>query len=334
MNPAPDQTPIIRNIDLAGFSPEDRATLEEALAMAAERRWDVKRFAAVALVHESNLQRLYQGKYEGRVEQLVADIRRWVAAERHNVLVETEVVQQYRLVLDNCRAHSRMGVIVARNGRGKTLTADTWASQQPPGTAVRVQCPSRCSRADLVRLLLAALHVESGKNTEPEQERALFAAITSRYIIIVDEADALVQARRKSSPLRLLQDLHDAARVPIVLLFRPSAWTELCGGRHYRDDEQLIGRLLFRCVVPDRYLKSEVEAILSRFVPKVSPALRQIVRSALGCDDGGLRALVADLVSAARMADATGCPFEQALVSASGYRIRGGDWDETRNPSF
>lgn len=330
-------TEIVNNIDLSRYGADDRATLEEALAMARDRGYDVRRFAACALVTETVIQRLYQGKYDGRADLVVADLRRWVVGERGNVLVPTDVTSQYRVVLDNCRRNSRMGVIVARNGRGKTLTADTWIAEQPAGTAYRIQCPSRCTRADVVRLIHRAMdggRSATGRQTEPEQESSLYARLTARILLVVDEADYLLAARRRNSPLRLLQDLHDASRVPIVLMFRPSAWEELVAGRNAMDDEQFIGRLLYRCIVPPRYLRGEVESILKRYTAEITPAVRTIVRASLQRDDGGLRALVADLVQAKAFSDQEHVPFVQALAQSAAFRSRGGDWDEDRNPSF
>lgn len=327
-------TTLINSVDLSGYAPEDRAVLEQALEMATERGWSASRFASAVFQTTTVLQRVYQGKYEGRSQDVVQDIRRWVEAERFSTLIETDVTRQYKVVLNGCRRDSVMGVIVARTGRGKTLTCRTWEQTQPPGSVVMVQVPSRCTRADLVRLLCNASGVSTDTIKEPEQERELFSKITLRHMVIVDEAGYLVQQRRQTSPLRLLQDLHDSRRCPIVLTMRPPQWAQLVAGRGYRDDEQLIGRLLRRCIVTDRFLRSEIETILRRFVNKIDDSLRKEVRDSLARDDGGLRSLVPDLARAREHASDTGIGFADAFVEASAYRSIGGDWDPVSNPTF
>lgn len=330
-------TDVFTNVDLGSYSAADRAILEEALEIARGRNWSARQFSAgVGTKSETVLHKVYHGKYDGDTAGVIGDLERFVAAERGRTLINTQVTEQYLVVLNSVRRFGRMGLIAARTGRGKTLTADTWISGQPSGTAHRIQIPSNCSRADLVRLCARARGIDVSGQTEPAQEAALLAGLSRHSMIIFDEVDNLILPRRRTTSLRLLQDIHDLASVPVVAMMRPSAWAEFVHGRRNRDDEQILGRMPYRCIVPDRYLRDEIEALLAPFLDGdgVTPQLRSVVRDLLGRDDGGLRALVADCCEAAEFAASSGQPFATALASVSSYRSRGGDWDEKKNPSF
>jgi len=317
----------INGIDLSSYPPNDRATLEQALAaMRDVLRWDRAEIERITRRKWTTITRFYQGKPQGAVPEVIADIARLTNHASVSELIATPITKDYERVLNSVAKTGGMGLIVARNGRGKTLTARTWARRKRTGVEpILVQVPSRCTRDDLVRLLLREIGTNAEAMTQPERERELMTRVSSRHMLIVDEAGYLVQASRRTSPLRLLQDLHDMQACGVVLIMRPSQWDKLYSGRNYLDDEQLIGRLLHRSIITGEgssYKREEVMAIVERYVPTITKQLRGMIRALLDSESGGLRALCEDLHKAARYSKDRSVPFEEALASMTALRDR------------
>lgn len=321
----------IRNIDLSAYTPEQRATLEEALdVMATNLLWDHDEVERATSRDWCTIARFAQGKPQGDVDGVVADFARLVAKYRREKLVKTPIVEDFERVLGNCRRDGIMGAIVARNGRGKSLTIRDWVRRNPRARAVVVQCPSVCSRGDLVMLLCGAMGLETSEIRQPARERKLFETITSRDMLIIDEAGYLVTEKRKTSPLRLLQDLHDLCGCPVVLVMRPGQWNQLTLGRAVNDDEQLLGRILHRSIIRSDYKRDEVEAIILRYTTNVTQKLRTAVRMLLKDEVGGLRALCRDLALAAEGCAKTDS-FDEAFIGISSRRCTAPSIDKLEN---
>jgi len=311
----------VSNIDLGQYSAEQRKTMEQAIeVMTTNLLWDHDAISSAMGRAWTTVARFLQGKPQGDIGEVIADFARLVARYGATTLVRTPIVDDYERVLANCRHDGRMGAIVARNGRGKSTTVRDWARRTPRARAVVVQCPSQCTRGDLVSLLLAALDVTVEGAKQPDRERALREHLTARHMLIVDEAGYLVSDRRKTSPLRMLQDLHDLCGCPVVLVMRPAEWDALVAGRTVYEDEQLLGRILHRSIVRFSYKSAEIEPILRRFCGDPSKSLRAAVRDQLSRQVGGLRALCADLSLAADFARRDGFSFDEAFLAAASAR--------------
>lgn len=323
---------MINNLDYSKYSDSDRNLLERALAYAEAQGWTLDQFAYESGVHASNLQKVYQGKYEASASNIIAKLS--PLADRVDGLtiefVRTVITERFELTLQCCRQTGDMGAIVADTGRGKTLTCSRWAAKQPPGTAFYLQVPSGCTRVRLATLIGTAMGIPIAGFKEPEREPQLFATLRSRHMLIVDEAGYLVRTARNTEPIRLLQDLHDTCGCPIVCIFRTPHWTEFCNGRHASEDAQLRGRMQHRTTVKEAiWYRDEVDALLRHYgCPVTDDSMdraRRIVTSG-----SGLRALVPGLMLARDFSDANGIPFMDAWQKADSYRSQGGDFSKLK----
>jgi hypothetical protein len=313
--------PAIHNIDLAPYTAQQRAVMEDAMGVMANTLfWDRDEICRVTGRDWSTLTRFYQGKPQGDTAAVVADLARLAAQHAHARLVVTPIVEDYLRVLHSCKRDGRMGAMVAKTGRGKSSTLAYFRTRFHPRATI-ITCPSKCSRADLTLLICDGLGIDTSSMNEPARERALFARITPRDMLLVDEAGYLVTERRRTSPLRLLQDIHDHCHCPVVLAMRPHHWGNLVSGRTACDDEQLLGRILHRSIVRCGYKKEEIEAIVGVYHQgPVTRGMTQVIKATLGGDIGGIRALCYDLASAASQAAETGIPFETAFLGAATLR--------------
>lgn len=319
-------TGAINNVDLSGYTPAQRATMERALeAIQVLDREEVERITQRSW---GTIARFYQGKPQGDAAAVIADLER-LADRAAGELVRTPVTDDYWRVLDTVRKAGGMGAIVARTGRGKTLTMTTYW-RQAGATCVLAQVPSGCTPAELARVILDAMRIDTDGLRQPERRRRLCRELTARHTLLVDEAGYLVQDRRQTSGLRLLQDLHDDCGCGIVLAMRPSQWAQFVSGRTANDDEQLLGRISERSILADsdregesaRYKVAEVEAIMRPFCGAMDKRTRTVARDLLRRDVGGLRALVHVARTAARFASATGPTFAEAFEAEATLRDR------------
>lgn len=312
-------------LDLSGYSPDRRRILEEAVdVMSGVLRWDRDAICRdLGGRSWSTVTRFLGGKPQGDIDGVIADFARLVARHAGGAHIRTPVTEDFERVLGNARADGRMGLIVARNGRGKTITCTDWIRRHPRARATYVHTPSGCTRPELVILLCSAAGIDPNAHTQPARERAVFERFTARDMLVIDEAGNLITSHRSTSPIRLLQDIHDLCRCPVVLVMRPAQWSRFEAGRSLHDDEQFIGRILHRSIVHSPYKSDEVRAILDYYHPgaAVSKSLRRAIRDELDSETGGLRALCADLQLAAEfIRDDSGVTFEQAFRTAAARR--------------
>jgi len=316
----------INNVDLSGYDPTQRAMMERALeAIQVLDRDEVERLTQRTW---GTITRFFQGKPQGDVAGVLADLER-LADRAAGELVRTPIVEDYWRVLDSIRRGGGMGAIVARTGRGKTLTLTTYW-RQAGATCVLAQVPSGCTPAELARVILDAMGIDTDGIRQPERKRKLFASLTARHTLLIDEAGYLVQDRRQTSGLRLLQDLHDDCGCGIVLAMRPTQWSQFVSGRTANDDEQLLGRISERAILAASgregesagYKMAEVEAIMLPFCGTMDKRTRTVARDLLRRDVGGLRALVHVARTAAQFAAAFGKPFAEAFEKEATLRDR------------
>lgn len=305
----------IRNIDLTGYSPEQRAVIEEALHVMADRlHWDHDAIAQEIKHDWSTVTRFCQGKPQGDIDGVIAAFAQFAARIGPVAFVRNPFVDDWLRVLNSARRDGKMGVIVARNGRGKSTTLREWNTRHPRANGILFQCPSICTRSDLVELIARAARLKIDGEKRPRWEKYLLSQLTPRQMLIVDEAGYLIRTKAITAPMRLLQDINDQCGCPIVMAMRPDQWDTLM-------DEQLLGRILHRSIVKCGYKIEEIEPILRSYAKDgISAKLRQAVKILLDREIGGIRALFFDLAEAADFAKAEKVAFDEAFISQTSLR--------------
>lgn len=326
----------INEVDLSGYNPAERGLLEQVLE-AIQGIGDRDEVCDICQRDWTTVTRFLRGKPQGDTTAVFRDLARLV--DRMDLaLVRTPIVNGYWQVLESVRRKGGMGVIVARNGRAKSLTMRTFRREHA-ANCVLVQVPSEWTVQDLAWLLADALGIEDDPARpmkHPTRRRKLFGAVNSRHTLLIDEAGYLCANPDRVAGVRLLQDLHDQCHCGVVMVMRPHEWQTLQHHRRAADNEQFLGRILHRCIVarasevdpktekvieyPDSYKLAEVEAIMAPFCGVMDDATRAVVRSLLAREVGGLRALVHDARMAQRFAVDTGAPFAEALAAMTARR--------------
>jgi len=247
-------------------------------------------------------------------------------------LIETVVTRNIRTQLDLARRTRSMAVVVGDTGRSKTSTCEDYARTHR--NTIMVQVPSGCVRPALVAAIADAADIPIGKMRERAREHKLLTTLSKSTFLIVDEAGYLLRSHnRGASPIRLLQDLHDIAGIGIACVMRTPHWRELISGPGAEEDEQLVGRMIYRCIIPDYVMTDEIRAICEHFAEAPSKELLEeayAIASAPVGDQGGakLRTLIRDDLRKAKLfADANHETLTvEHLRDARDLRTSGGAW--------
>lgn len=229
-------------------------------------------------------------------------------AARHLPLILTTVTQRILDCLDHCRDFNTMTYICGPTGRGKTYTAEYWAQLNNHGRTRLVRCPSSCARGTLVKLIADSFGV-SRTGSIADREQALFRAVSSRNVLIIDEAGHLLQQTGSRSPIEFLRDLHDITGCGVAMIFTDVYIPELTMGRNRDYFEQFVGRIEYPVEIPKNVRRDEVRRIVRTFVPDADEEFVTFALAQARGLKGRLRTLFRDLTTARGFAESKGEPM-------------------------
>jgi DNA transposition AAA+ family ATPase len=241
-------------------------------------------------------------------------------------ITETIVTRRISEALDYAAARASLVVIRGPTGRGKTLTAMTWAAEKK---ALYVRAPSSCTRRVFAVTIAEAVGIRGSANkTTAEIEAKLAKAMPTYSAIVVDEAGHLLpKGAAGSSAIELVRDLHDSAGIGAALIFTDVYIEEMRSGRLSRYYEQFIGRVKFEVAIPSDVRRDEAEAIVKAHRPDAPAALVSLALKIARARDGRLRVLCEDLRRAADWAATERRPMTSDDLSvAADWRLSGGLW--------
>ena len=187
-------------------------------------------------------------------------------ARKQMPLVRTIVTQRILDCLDRCRDEQNMTYISGPTGRGKTYAAQYWASQNNHGRTHYVRCPSNCSRRALILALAESFGI-SRSGCIGDKEAVLARNITSRNVLIIDEAGHLLSKTGSRSPIEFLRDLHDMTHCGVCMIFTDVYLPDFRTGRFSAYFEQFVGRLEYPVEIPAEPRKDEVREVVRSFCP-------------------------------------------------------------------
>lgn len=248
------------------------------------------------------------------------------AVNTPSAITETIVTRRISEALDYAASRASLVVIRGPTGRGKTLTAMTWAANRK---ALYVRAPSACTRRVFAVALADAVGIRGSANkTTAEIEAKLAKAMTTYSAIVVDEAGHLLpKGAAGSSAIELVRDLHDSAGIGAALIFTDVYIEEMRSGRLSRYYEQFIGRVKFEVAIPADVRRDEAEAIVKAHRPDAPAALVALALKIARARDGRLRVLCEDLRRAADWAATEKRPITSDDLSvAADWRLSGGVW--------
>ena len=240
----------------------------------------------------------YKAKNAGRILPRVEEFLTLVEERRglvtHPEFVFTSISKRIFSLIKQCLLLTKMGVIGAESGTGKTRSIEEWHITHPNTTLVRANrtyCPSANAGGSSPIPLLQKLSKAIGCGA-PSNKGAVYTYDTivdtlrgSNRLVIIDEAHFL-----PPEALDVVRTIHEEANVPIVL----AGHAQLCS-RAPRDYESAIAyrsRALMEKITTAQVRPGDVDLIAAQIVGvEVARDGAQILLGEAR-SNGGLRRLV------------------------------------------
>jgi len=189
---------------------------------------------AIGKFSEPTLCQILKGNYKsGRLDEYVRDLNNWIEQDARRragalakkPLVTTAVVQQVINAAQMCREAGKMGVVMGPTGIGKSATAEELASSIP-GTIYLVINEDSYTKQGLLRALCGKMRL-SVRRAKGQPSGSRFAKVCAALggthrLVILDDADKL-----NDKSLELLREIHDATRVPMLLIGVVDIWQRI-----------------------------------------------------------------------------------------------------------
>jgi DNA transposition AAA+ family ATPase len=278
----------------------------------------------------SVIYKVINGKYDASLDNFLTAVKKLKDAVSTigGEIIPTIATKKIIETLQNCKATSSMGVISGPTGRGKTLIAQNWALTNS-GDVHYMRMPSACRKHALVRTISTALGIGASRTTK-NLEAKILQRCNRNTTLIIDEAGHLLPRSSSASAtttLDYLRDIHDICGCGIIMIFTSVYWGWVETGSHRDFLEQFMGRIKYRCMIPQKILKDEIRAILSTAIPTPTNKILKLAYTIANNGDGKLRTLFDDLQKAQKFAKKLNQQLSDAhLETARSLRLSGGQW--------
>lgn len=132
---------------------------------------------------------------------------------------ETQDARSVIGVCKSCQDYEGFGIVVGRSGFGKTHTLKHYAKMP---RVVYIECDDTMSSRDLVEEIERLLGIPNGGGTIRRRVNGIrdFFAATAGYLIIIDEADKLIN-KNTQKKMEILRGVYDQSNVGIVVAGEP-----------------------------------------------------------------------------------------------------------------
>ena len=225
----------------------------------------------------SVMSRVFRGEYHGNIANVVTALRRWQDRRQNAVAgasyVPNAITQRVHRTIAFAAANATMALVVGPSRIGKTTAAAAYAAANGGrGAAALVTCPPDGGTRELLRRVMAAFNLRAGGYSVAAALAALHRYLSPARLLLLDEAQRLVPSDRRSFPrlLKLVRDLHDTTRVPVVLIATTRLEDQLFQSAYVH--EQLIGRILAPLRISGELTPADWQPIARQLVPDIGPA--------------------------------------------------------------
>lgn len=170
----------------------------------------------------STISKLYNGKYEGKLDAVVKAIEsfRKVHEERANLkklpFVMTKQAQRIFNLCHMARRLQRIGFIYGDSQIGKTITLKKYVEQNNHGSTIYVSMPTGGAKSLFLSALAKKLNI-TGQQQQRELIRRIIEAFDDRMLLVVDELHQAVRFERSIYTIEFIREIHDATGCGVVL---------------------------------------------------------------------------------------------------------------------
>lgn len=229
---------------------------------------DVARFIRY---DESTVHRVFHGKYEGNLANVVKEIEaakrlyEQRQAGRKLDFVETSLSRRIYRMCDIALEFQRIAYLFGESQIGKTTNLRRFQQARNHGSVVYVRMPTGGTMGFFLAALAEALRI-SPQQKERELRRRIISAFDDRMLLIVDEChQALMGRRTYCNPLEFVRELHDATGCGVVLAGTNVFRSEVEGGTLSALMRQSRRRRVISIQLPDSPTRADLDTFAAAY---------------------------------------------------------------------
>jgi DNA transposition AAA+ family ATPase len=199
-----------------------RSALRWLHAHGAENDYTLAELGRKIRYDETTVYRVFYGKYEGRIDNVVAEIEslRKLTEERAKSrkldFIETALAKKIWRVCEAALEFQRLAFIFGDSQIGKSTALKRYAADHNHGSTIYMSIPTGGALSHFLDALAVALRI-SPQQKDKELRRRILGAFDDRMLLIVDEAHQALLTKRTINPLEFVRELHDARGCGVVL---------------------------------------------------------------------------------------------------------------------
>jgi len=205
------------------------------------------------------LRRIYPGDVAAHVDRMMQVLRREMQRERIREdppHAEISTTRRVDFTMRVAHLERRIAAILGGTGIGKTVAVRQYAEANDHVAYLVAGCTG--SKQALARRIAQAVHVPPTYRADTTLDRIVEALTGTDWLLVVDEIDEV-----PPESLRLLREIHDAARVGIVIV-GTEGFLEALRAKGSRVINQFLGRVAYVAHVSGLG-RDDVEAIAAPY---------------------------------------------------------------------
>jgi len=257
----------------ANLEDDQRSLVRWLHAYAAEHDLHLAELAAKIRYDESTLHRVFNGKYDGKLENVCREIAAFkkLAEARGSItklsFIETAMSRQIWKLCDTALTYQKIGFLFGDSQTGKTTALMSYARLHNHGQTIYVRMPTGGVLGLLLSEFAQALRM-SPQQKEKELRRRVIQAFDDRMLLIVDEAHQVFVTNEGNSRIRsleFLREIHDRSGCGLIICGTNTARDEIMSGRHSKLLQQLERRALFTRQLPNQATRRDLDMIAAAY---------------------------------------------------------------------
>lgn len=258
----------------ADLQDDHRSAIRWLHAHASENDLALPELAKLIRYDASTLYRVFYGKYEGRLDNVVqeiSDFRRLHeerAKSKKLSFIETGLARKIWRICDAALEYQRVAFIFGDTQIGKTSALERYRDDHNHGSTILVRMPTGGAMTNFLEEMAIALRI-SPQSKEKELRRRILSAFDSRMLLIVDEAHQCVfgqgAAARPVRTIDFVRELFDKSGCGLVICATNVFRDEMETGRFAGLLKQTKRRRLAALQLPNIPLPSDLNTFAAAY---------------------------------------------------------------------
>jgi DNA transposition AAA+ family ATPase len=258
----------------ADLADNQRSAIRRYHAYYIEQGLSLTDAAELLYLSPATLGLVFRGKYEAKLDNVVAVIERFFELEdrrsqgRKLQFIETKLTKRVCEYCDTILQFQRIGFIFGDSQVGKTINLLAYARTHNHGSTIYVRMPTGGHISYFLAALAKALRI-SDRMKQVELRQRIIEAFDSRMLLIVDEAHQCLPANTsigmRYQTIEFIREIFDVSECGVVISATRVFEQEMERGALQKLLQQLKRRRFPALAVPDRPTQADLNTFAAAF---------------------------------------------------------------------